>query len=171
MVRIRSSDTAKSEKRRTVAGRRGRSSIESPTSPAFALVAKLIGFACCCRWSRRILRSFDPSTSSGRTARVYGSGRTPRTNRTTTCHDTLYYWVPAGGVNCSSGAFVTTGLTQIRDVSNARHKRPITGGWGAFDMIGADGERRRLTLHPHPYPSPLEGEGQRERVRGLWDDL
>ncbi|MCX6832619.1 MAG: hypothetical protein NT028_10915, partial [candidate division Zixibacteria bacterium] len=44
-------------------------------------------------------------------------------------HDTLYYWVPDNGVNCSSVEIGMTGLTQIEDVRNGRHTRPITSRW------------------------------------------
>jgi len=56
-------------------------------------------------------------------------------DRTRGCHDTLYYWVPVDGVNCSCEAFVSTGVSQIRDVRCARHTRPIKSRWGTGALM------------------------------------
>jgi hypothetical protein len=113
-------------KRERVAGKRGRSSIESSTSQTSANVAMSIGLA--------------------------------------SCHDTLYYWVPVDGVNCSFVAIVKTGLTQIEDDRNRRHTRPIKSRWGTGALMWQDNPQQAVGYPCQAVATKVAPTKRRDRV-------
>jgi hypothetical protein len=117
-----------------VAGKRGRSSIKSPTSQTSATVARSI----------RLAR----------------------------CHDTLYYWVPVDGVNCSSVVIILTGLTQIEDDRNGRHTRPIKSRWGTGALMCSCSRRtlRQAQGERHAQEVPPQVVGHPSHIKACQPD-